>query len=262
MLRVLELEVVYHGVIRVLKRIDLVAPEKKIIALLGTNGAGKTTLIRSISGLLAVHNGNIIHGNIQWNGVQLNGKSSTAIGRQGIAQIMEGRRIFTDLTVEENLRLGAYGRRDRKIAQDVEHCLHLFPVLKQRFRGLAGYLSGGEQQMLSIGRALMARPSLLLMDEPSLGLAPIIVTEIARIIKQINAEGVTILLVEQNARLGLELSEYAYILENGEVAFEGRSEELLYNRDIQQFYLGISDGQKRKSFLEAKHYRKRKKWKT
>lgn len=260
MLKVLELEVAYHGVIRVLKRIDLAVPEKKIIALLGTNGAGKTTLIRSITGLLPVHNGEIAHGSIQWKGVQLNGKSSTAIAREGIIQIMEGRRIFADLTVEENLRLGAYGRKGRGVRRDLDHCMALFPILKQRLRGLAGYLSGGEQQMLSIARALMRRPRLLLLDEPSLGLAPIIVSEITRIIQQINSEGVTILLVEQNARVGLELSEYAYILENGEVAFEGRSKELLYNRDIQQFYLGISDGEKRKSFLEAKHYRKRKRW--
>jgi branched-chain amino acid transport system ATP-binding protein len=260
MLRVLELEVVYHSVIRVLKGIDVVVPEGNIVALLGANGAGKTTLIRAITGLLPIQNGKIVRGSIEWLDQEITGLSSTEVARRGILQVMEGRRIFSDLTVEENLILGAYSRRDGEIRRDLERYLELFPVLKERFRNLAGYLSGGEQQMLAIARALMSRPRLLLLDEPSLGLAPVIVEEIARLIKKINAEGVTILLVEQNAQMGLELSHYGYVLENGTIALEGSPEELLQDADIQEFYLGLSADQSKKSFREVKYYRKRKSW--
>ncbi len=265
MLRVLELEVVYHSVISVLKGIDVVVPEGNIVALLGANGAGKTTLIRAITGLLPIQHGKIVRGRIEWSdreiGAPTRSLSSTEIVRAGIIQVMEGRRIFADLSVEENLVLGAYNRRDRQgVRADIERYLELFPVLKDRYRGLAGYLSGGEQQMLAIARALMNRPKLLLLDEPSLGLAPVVVAEIAELIRKINADGVTILLVEQNAKLGLELSDYGYVLENGEVAIEGKSDDLLQDADIQEFYLGLSEDQSKKSFREVKHYRKRKSW--
>ena len=239
------------------------APEGAIIALLGANGAGKTTVIRAITGLLPIHDGKIVKGKIEWDEKPINGLSSTAIVSRGVCQVMEGRRIFAELSVEENLKVGAYNRRDRAgVKEDIERYLELFPVLQKRLHNLAGYLSGGEQQMLAIARALMSRPRLLLLDEPSLGLAPIMVADIAELIKKINAEGVTILLVEQNAKMGLEISDYGYVLENGLVVLEGKSEELLTNSDIQEFYLGLSgdNDNKKKSFLEVKRYRKRKTW--
>lgn len=267
MLRVVELEVVYHSVISVLKGVDVIVPQGSIVVLLGANGAGKTTLIRSITGLLPIHQGKIMRGSIEWDGQDITGLDSTDIARRGLIQVMEGRRIFADMTVEENLMLGAYNRKvsvlnrsDREVRRDLERYLDLFPALRQRFKGLAGYLSGGEQQMLAIARALMNRPQLLLLDEPSLGLAPIIAAEIGRLIKKINAEGVTILLVEQNAKMGLELADYGYVVENGEIAVEGKSEDLLADADIQEFYLGVSEDQNKKNFREVKHYRKRKSW--
>ena len=258
MLRVVELEVAYHSVISVLKGVDVIVPEGSIVVLLGANGAGKTTLIRSITGLLPIHHGEITRGSIEWQGQDITGLDSTGIARKGLIQVMEGRRIFADMTVEENLTLGAYNRRDGEVRADMERYLEMFPALRNRFKGLAGYLSGGEQQMLAIARALMNRPAVLLLYEPSLGLAPIIAAQIAELIKKINAEGVTILLVEQNAKIGLELADYGYVVENGEIAIEGKSEDLLNDADIQEFYLGLSEDQSKKSFREVKHYRKRK----
>lgn len=257
MLRVLDLEVVYHGIIGALRGIDVIVPEGKIVALLGANGAGKTTLIRSISGLLSIHEGKAIRGTIEWNNQKILGLNPTQIVRKGICQVMEGRRIFADLTVEENLAAASYHRKQSEAKNDLERYFELFPVLKKRYKSQAGYLSGGEQQMLAFARALLNQPRLLLLDEPSMGLAPIMVEEIGKLIKRINEEeNLTILLVEQNAKLGLELSDYGYILENGVVAIEGQSEELLSNKDIQEFYLGMA-GDKAKSFREVKRYRRK-----
>ena len=242
-LRVHDIDVVYGEAIHVLRGVSLEVPTGAIVAMLGANGAGKTTLLRACSGLLAVQQGAVTSGMIQFDGVRIERAKPAAVVRRGLAQVMEGRRIFGELTVEENLRAGAFTRRDRSgIRSSFEHVLELFPVLADRRRSQAGYLSGGEQQMLAIGRALMAAPRLLLLDEPSLGLAPMIVEKIRDIIAAINSTGTSVLLIEQNASMALSIAHHAYVLETGRVVREGPGPELLNDPEIRRLYLGASDG--------------------
>ncbi len=258
------IEVIYDKVILVLKGLSLEVHQGQIVALLGANGAGKTTTLKAISGLLKPERGEVTDGEILYQGKPIHNRYPEEIVRQGIFQVMEGRRIFQHLTVEENLLMGAYTRRDRAgIRRDLEMVYTYFPRLKERRRQIAGYLSGGEQQMLAIGRALMARPRLMLLDEPSLGLAPLLVVEIFDIIQRINQEqGTTILLVEQNAFMALKIAHYAYIMENGRVVLEGTPDVLRENPDVREFYLGLTEVGQRKSFREVKHYKRRKRWLT
>ena len=232
----------------------------EIVSLLGANGAGKSTTLKAISGLLKTEDGEITRGNIFFEGKNITKLNPSLIVKDGIFQVMEGRRCISDMTVEENLRLGAHTRKDRKnITKDIDKVLDFFPRLRER-KGLSGYLSGGEQQMLAIGRALMAKPKIILMDEPSMGLSPLLVKEVFDIIKKLNKElGITILLVEQNAKLALGLSQRAYIMENGKIVLEGSSEELINNEDVKEFYLG-GGNEKRKSFKDLKSYKRRKRW--
>ena len=263
MLTVNNLEVVFNDVILVLRGISLTIPQGSIIAFLGANGAGKSTTLRAVSGLLPFEEGEIKKGTIEWSGRDIAGLDPQEIVRRGIIQVPEGRRVFAELTVEENIRVGAHTRRDGKAAvmRDMEMVLGYFPILKERLKLQAGFLSGGEQQMLAIARALMGRPSLMMLDEPSLGLAPMLVEEIFEIIKRINREaGVSILLVEQNALMALAVSEYGYIMENGKIVLDGPSRKLMENEDVKEFYLGVKEGQERKSFSEVKHYKRRKRW--
>ena len=253
------LEVVYHSVVLVLKGVSLEVPEGSVVALLGPNGAGKTTALRAITGLLGIHRGEITHGRITWRGRDITGLAPDRIVRQGISQVMEGRRILADLTVEENLRAGAYGRSRTHVAAGLARFYEAFPALARLRRQKAGYLSGGEQQMLAIARALIAEPALLVLDEPSLGLAPRAVAEVARLVRDIHARGVSILLVEQNAAMALELAERGYILENGKIVLDGPAATLAGDRDVQEFYLGIGQsGEKR--YTEVKLYRRRRRW--
>jgi branched-chain amino acid transport system ATP-binding protein len=261
-LSVNNIEVLYNHVVLVLKGMSLQVRQGSIVALLGSNGAGKSTTLKAISGFLPLEDGEITDGRILFEGKELSGLQPHHIVKKGIFQVMEGRRIFEDLTVEENLTCGAYTRKDKKgVAHDLDKCFDYFPVLKKRLKQTAGYLSGGEQQMLAISRGLLARPRLMMLDEPSLGLAPLLVEEIFAIIKEINhKEGTTILLVEQNARIALEVSSYGYIMENGRVVLDGPVERLLSDQDVQEFYLGLGQGGGRKSFREVKHYKRRKRW--
>ncbi|WP_407518566.1 ABC transporter ATP-binding protein [Methylobacterium oryzisoli] len=252
-------EVVYDDVILVLRGLSLDVPRGSITALLGANGAGKSTTLKAISGLLRSENGEVTRGEIHFDGSRIDGVEPDLIVRRGIFQVMEGRRIIADMTPMENLRLGAFSRRDRGIADDLERVLTYFPRLKER-TGAAGYLSGGEQQMLAIGRALMARPRLILMDEPSMGLSPLLVKEVFGIIRQINRDlGVTILLVEQNARAALAVADRGYIMEQGKVVLDGSVEELRSNEDVKEFYLGGA-GDQRKTFKNLKSFKRRKRW--
>ena len=260
MLEVANLEVVYNQVVLVLKGISLDVPTGKCVALLGPNGAGKTTTIRAITGLLDIQNGEITKGRIKLEETDLTRMVGDRIVRAGVAQTMEGRRIFADLTVEENLIAGAYTSSPGPMREDMEKFYGKFPVLAERKNQLAGYLSGGEQQMLAIARALMSRPKLLLLDEPSLGLAPKLVAEVASLIAEINEEGMSILLVEQNAAMALDLAAYGYVMDNGKVVIDGTSEELKDDKDIQEFYLGVGGEGSRRSFRDAKLYQKRKRW--
>ncbi len=262
MLKVNNIEVVYNDVILVLKGLSLECEEGKITTLLGANGAGKSTTLKAISGLLKSEEGEVTEGTIEFMGEKINGIEPEKIVRMGIFQVMEGRRVFEDLTTHENLLCGAHTRRDKAgVRRDLDLVYDYFPRLKERRNMLAGYLSGGEQQMLAIGRALMARPRLMLLDEPSLGLAPLLVKEIFEIIQKINREEkTTILLVEQNANLALQVASYGYIMENGKVVLDGPSDKLRENEDVKEFYLGIGEGGKRRSFKHAKHYKRRKRW--
>jgi branched-chain amino acid transport system ATP-binding protein len=262
MLQVNNIEVIYSDVILVLKGLSLVVPQGQIVALLGSNGAGKSTTLKAISGLLKSEEGEVTDGEVLFEGEKINGRDPEEIVRRGIFQVMEGRRVFEDLTVEENLRCGAHTRRDGKnVKGDYDRVYGYFPQLTERRKQLAGYLSGGEQQMLAIGRALMARPKLMLLDEPSLGLSPLLVKEIFGIIKDINEkENTTILLVEQNARVALSISSYGYIMENGKVVLDGETEKLANNEDVKEFYLGMTAVGTRKSYRDTKHYRRRKRW--
>ena len=260
MLEVKNLEVVYQDVILVLRGISLQIPKGKIVALLGSNGSGKTTVIRSITGLLDVQNGDITKGNIFVDGDEITNLKPSKIVEKGIAQVLEGRRIFSELSVVENLRLGGH-TNSREISKNIEKIFELFPILKKRSKGEAGYLSGGEQQMLAIGRALMSNPSYLLLDEPSLGLAPKLVDQIAELITEINSQGVTVLLVEQNATMALNISHHGYIMETGNIVMDNPSDKLLADQDVREFYLGLnSEGTERKSFKDVKHYKRKKRW--
>ncbi len=257
------IEVVYDHVILVLKGVSLEVPEEGIVALLGANGAGKTTTLKSISNLLVAERGDITKGTIDYQGQRIQGLSANQLVKRGIVQVMEGRRCFEHLTVEENLMTGAFTRRDgaASIRQDLELVYTYFPRLKDRRTSTAGYTSGGEQQMTALGRALMARPKMILLDEPSMGLAPQLVEEIFEIVKKLNeAEQVTFLLAEQNTNMALRYSHYGYILENGRIVMEGDAASLAGNDDIKEFYLGIAQGDQKANFRATKHYRRRKRW--
>jgi branched-chain amino acid transport system ATP-binding protein len=261
-LSVNNIEVVYSRVILVLKGVSLTVPKGGIVALLGANGAGKTTTLKAISNLLHGERGEVTKGSILLNGEEVHRLTPNALVTRGCIQVMEGRRCFAHLTVEENLMTGAFTRRDGKaaIAQDLERVYAYFPRLKARRDSTAGYTSGGEQQMCALGRALMSRPNMILLDEPSMGLAPQVVEEIFEIVRSLNEkEGVSILLAEQNTNMALKYARYGYILENGRVVMDGDAKSLAANEDVKEFYLGIAGG-KRRSFREGKHYRRRKRW--
>lgn len=262
MLSLNNVEVIYEDVILVLKGMSLEVPDGQIVALLGANGAGKSTTLKAISGLLKPENGEVTDGDIQFQGEPIHTLPAEDVVRRGIFQVMEGRRVFEHLNVEENLIAGAYTRSDRQnVKRDLEMVYTYFPRLKERMKQSAGYLSGGEQQMLAIGRALMAKPKLVMLDEPSLGLAPLLVMEIFDIIKRINQEqNTTILLVEQNALLALDIANYAYIMENGRIVLDGEPDALRENADVREFYLGLTEVGKRKSYRDVKHYKRRKRW--
>lgn len=262
MLEVRNLDVVYSGVILALTGVSLTVPERSVVALLGANGAGKTTTLKAISGLLAAEDGNIERGTVIWNGMPIERHDPVSRFRSGMVQVLEGRPVLGHLTVQQNLLLGAHLHRDRQAVRDgLEQVLTYFPKLRQLLKRTAGYLSGGEQQMLVFGRALMARPRLVMLDEPSLGLAPQVVHQIFEIIRKLNEEqGISFLLVEQNARLALEYAHHGYVLENGRVVLEGAAEQLKDNEDIREFYMGLSLGGSRRSYREAKHYKRRKRW--
>ncbi|GAA4429341.1 ABC transporter ATP-binding protein [Actinokineospora soli] len=260
-LSVANLEVVYDDVVLVLRGLSLAVPDGGIVALLGANGAGKTTLLRAVTGLLGPHRGRITKGAVTDAGADLTGADPADVVRHGVAQVMEGRRVFAELTVEENLRVGAHTRRARARAKEsMARVLDLFPVLARRRGSTAGYLSGGEQQMLAIGRALMAAPRLLLLDEPSLGLAPKLVEQVRDIVAEINAQGTSVLLVEQNAVMALSIADHGYVLEVGSVVRDGPAAELLDDADIREFYLGAPADGERRSFAEVKSYRRKKRW--
>jgi len=252
-------EVIYDDVILVLKGLSLEVPPGKIVALLGSNGAGKSTTLKAISGLLHAEEGEVTDGAIELDGERIDGRPPEEIVRRGIFQVMEGRRVFEDLTVEENIVMGGYTRHDRAgLRRDHDLCYDYFPRLRERRRELAGYLSGGEQQMLAISRALMARPRLILLDEPSLGLAPLLVREIFAILARVNREEkTTFLLVEQNANLALSIADYGYIMEGGRIVLDGEPEKLRANEDVKEFYLGGGGG---KSYRNLKFYKRRKRW--
>jgi branched-chain amino acid transport system ATP-binding protein len=254
------IEVVYNDVILVLRGLTMEVPTGRVVTLLGANGAGKTTLLRAITGLISVHRGKVTKGQVLVEGQPVTGVDPATLVRRGVAQVMEGRRIFAELTVEENLRAGAFTVRS-KAARDEAHerVMELFPRLRDRRKQVAGYLSGGEQQMVAMGRALMQSPRLLLLDEPSLGLAPLIVEQIADIIKAVNRDGTSVLLVEQNAAMALAVADHGYVLETGKVVKEGPAAQLAQDKDIQEFYLGVGEAG-RKSFRDVKSYRRKKRW--
>ena len=259
-LGVSNLEVVYNDVVLAVRGISLQVPRGRIVAVLGANGAGKTTVLRAITGLLGVHQAKVTKGTIEFDARRIDRSDPASIVRAGLAQVMEGRRVFAALTVDENLRAGAYTRRSKsEIAANYDRVLELFPILGERRKSIAGYLSGGEQQMVAMGRALMASPTLLLLDEPSLGLAPLIVEQIGQIIQEVNRQGTSVLLVEQNAAMALGVADHGYVVENGRVVKDGPAAELRDDKDIQEFYLGVGDAG-RKSFRDVKTYRRRKRW--
>ena len=253
------IEVAYDKVILVLRGLSLDVPQGSVVALLGANGAGKSTTLKAISGLLKTEGGEVTRGEIVFDGRRIDGTDPDRIVRGGIVQVLEGRRVIADMTTLENLRLGAFTRRDADVARDLEMVLGYFPRLRER-TGLAGYLSGGEQQMLAIGRALMARPKMILMDEPSMGLSPLLVKEVFSIIRNINRDlGVTVLLVEQNAHVALSVASYGYVMDQGKIVLDGTAAELRNNEDVKEFYLGGA-GELRRSFKNLRSYRRRKRW--
>jgi branched-chain amino acid transport system ATP-binding protein len=264
MLSVNNIEVIYDHVILVLRGVSLEVPEQGIVALLGANGAGKSTTLKAISNLLRAERGDITKGSIEFQGERVDALSSAQLVKQGVIQVMEGRHCFEHLTVEENLLTGAYTRKDGAAAvrRDLELVYSYFPRLKERRKAQAGYTSGGEQQMTAIGRALMSKPKMILLDEPSMGLAPQLVEEIFENVERLNSkEGVTFLLAEQNTNIALRYAHHGYILENGRVVLDGTAAELRENTDVKEFYLGISEGE-RVNFRKIKHYRRRKRWLT
>ena len=262
LLTVNNIEVIYDHVILVLKGVSLEVPEGRIVTLLGANGAGKTTTLKAISNLLRVERGEVTKGSIEYRGQRVDRLNASALVRQGVIQVMEGRHPFGHLTCEENLLTGAYTRQDGRAAlqRDMDMVYSYFPRLAERRHAMAGYVSGGEQQMMVIGRALMARPKLILLDEPSMGLAPQLVAEIFDIVARLNREeGVSFLLAEQNATVALRVADYGYVLENGRVVLDGDAETLRSNEDVKEFYLGLSTAGRR-SYRDVKHYRRRKRW--
>jgi branched-chain amino acid transport system ATP-binding protein len=264
LLEVNNIEVIYHNVILVLKGLSLKVRRGSIVAVLGNNGAGKSTTLKAISGLLKSENGEVTDGQIKYLGRRIDRLQPEELVRRGIFQVMEGRRVFEDLTVEENLIAGGHTTgSQRRMKQSIEMVYAYFPRLKERRRVLAGYISGGEQQMLVIGRGLMAAPKLMLMDEPSMGLSPMLVSEIFEIIQRINREeGVSILLVEQNARLALTIAHHGYVMENGRIVLDDSVEKIRENADVKEFYLGLTEVGRKKSYRDVKHYKRRKRWLT
>ncbi len=262
MLKLNNIEVVYLNVIRVLHGISIGVEDGSVVALLGANGAGKTTTLKAISGLLRVEEGEVTDGSIEWNGQRVDNKSAVEIGKLGIVQALEGRRVFGHLSTEENLLVGAHNRKERQVTrEDLDMVYDYFTRLKHLRRNVAGYLSGGEQQMLVIGRAMMAAPKLMMLDEPSLGLAPMLVEEIYDIIKRFNTEKETsVLLVEQNVRIALNIAHYGYVMENGRVVLDGSADFLRNNEDVKEFYMGLSAVGAKKSYRSVKHYKRRKRW--
>ena len=262
MLSLNNIEVVYDGVILVLKGISFVAKRGSITTLLGGNGAGKTTTLKAIAGVLASERGQVTKGAIEFDGVRLDQLPAHEVVRRGVTQVFEGRRVFENLTVEENLIAGGHVQRDvGRIRDGIDWAYRVFPPLKERRHHRAGYLSGGEQQMLAIGRALMSAPEVILLDEPSLGLAPRLVEEIAGIIQRLRDErGLTVLLVEQNAAMALDIADHGYVMENGRIVLEGPAESLRRNSDVKEFYLGLNDSGLRRSYRDVKRYRRRKRW--
>jgi branched-chain amino acid transport system ATP-binding protein len=261
-LKVSNIEVIYDHVILVLKGVSLEVPEGGIVALLGANGAGKSTTLKSISNLLRAERGEVTKGSIEYKGERIDGLTPADLVKRGVIQVMEGRHCFPHLTVEENLLTGAYTRSDGSaaVARDLDLVYSYFPRLKQRRASLAGYISGGEQQMTAIGRALMSKPKMILLDEPSMGLAPQLVEEIFEIVKKLNQqERVSFLLAEQNTNMALRYATYGYILENGRIVMDGEAKALGENEDVKEFYLGMAAGG-RKSFRDVKHYKRRKRW--
>jgi len=262
MLTVENLEVVYNDVVLVLRGLSLEVGDGQIVALLGANGAGKTTTCRAVTGLLEVHEGDITKGSIHFEGADITHLDPSARVKMGISQVMEGRRIFAELTVDENLTAGAYTNSNGKnIKEQHDRVMSLFPRLGDRRRSVAGYMSGGEQQMLAIGRALMQDPKLLILDEPSLGLAPKLVQQMKEIIVEINEQGTAVLLIEQNANMALSIAHHGYIMETGKLVMDGDPQKLLTDEDVQEFYLGLHGAEgERKSFRDVKHYKRRKRW--
>ena len=261
MLSVENLEVVYNDVILVLRGISLEVGDGQIVALLGANGAGKTTTLRAITGLLDIHEGEITKGEITLDGEDITDIDPSKRVVKGISQVMEGRRVFAELTVAENLRAGAYVNRNGAMVKEAHaRVMDLFPMLAHRKNTTAGYLSGGEQQMLAIGRALMQDPKILILDEPSLGLAPLLVQEVRETIVEINSQGTSVLLIEQNAKMALSIAHHGYIMETGKMVMDGTPEKLLKDEDVKEFYLGLHTSGEKKSFRDVKHYKRRKRW--
>ena len=262
LLTVNNIEVIYDHVILVLKGVSLRVPEGGIVALLGANGAGKSTTLKAVSGLLRTERGEVTKGAVEFLGQSLHRRDPSDIVRLGVVQVMEGRRVFEHLTVEENLLTGAYTRSNgRSISDDLALVYRYFPRLKERRTVRAGYVSGGEQQMLAIGRALMARPRLMLLDEPSMGLAPMLVQEIFEIVSRLNREEkLAVLLAEQNASMALRFAQYAYVMESGRIVLDGDARTISENEDVKEFYLGLSGVGTRRSYRDVKHYRRRKRW--
>ena len=261
MLTVENLEVVYNDVVLVLRGISIEVPDGKIVALLGANGAGKTTTLRAITGLLDIHEGDITKGEIHFDGVDITEELPSKRVQRGISQVMEGRRVFAEMTVNDNLKAGAYVNPNRaSYKTSYDRVMSLFPPLKERRDATAGYLSGGEQQMLAIGRALMQAPKLLILDEPSLGLAPLLVQEVRDVIVDINSQGISVLLIEQNANMALTIADHGYVMETGKMVMDGDPVKLLKDEDVKEFYLGLHASGEQKSFRDVKHYKRRKRW--
>jgi len=261
LLAVENLEVVYNDVVLVLRGISIEVGDDQIVALLGANGAGKTTTLRAITGLLQVHNGEVTKGEIVFNGADIADAEPSKIVKLGISQVMEGRRVFAELTIEENLQAGAYVNANRSAySSSYDRVMTLFPMLQERRSATAGYLSGGEQQMLAIGRALMQDPKLLILDEPSLGLAPLLVQEVRDIIVEINQQGTAVLLIEQNANMALTIAHRGYVMETGKMVMDDDPQRLLNDDDVKEFYLGLHASGEKRSFRDVKHYKRRKRW--
>jgi branched-chain amino acid transport system ATP-binding protein len=264
-LKINNIEVKYHEVILVLKGVSIKVPRGGIVALLGANGAGKSTTLKAISGLLNHENGKVTDGSIEYMGERIDTLRAEKITKKGIVQVIEGRKVFEHLTVEENLKVAAHLRRkgSRKLKEGLEMVYNYFPRLRDKRNILAGFISGGEQQMTVVGRAMMTEPKLILLDEPSMGLAPMLIHEIFNIITKLNREeNISMLLVEQNAKLALNVAPYAYVMENGRIVMDDTSEKLMNNEDIKDFYLGLSDHGGRKNFRDVKHYKRKKRWLT